>query len=507
MQELNFRIREALQNGIRREPTPTANIAYLESCQNLVPRQGGLATVPTFARPGDMESQPKNFPFPQIFKGDSIRVSLGETTVRTLSQYFSASGDVTLNLRAGGTGTITKGSLWQFESFTDNYFASNGQSMVYKIQSDDGDTYIADSFLAQTVGRHDYRVMLGGLSGSWLTGARWVEFFTAWRETHASQSVVHDALTAGTSWVIYGESGGGATDTPFYAFACACGLYGTTGFDDAKEIIWDSLERGDIGLVPVRKVSNIRALKQLGSRMLVYGDNAISELRQIDGGFQETLVCDFGIGGRGCVGGDDRRHIFYDGVGQLYSWYSNQDRPERLGYAAIFSQYLPERTVITYDPVENDVWISDGGLTYVLTDQGLGGPMSQHPTSMFHDSMYGLVGMYSTAPIDSWSVQFSNFDMGHRDFKHLVLAQVIGDGYRRASAKVTGTTDVTGVSRSTPWAPINKDGVTFPSMSFIEGSVTMRGDGDDVNISAIEIRYQNEGRKYRRGTSGSPDGD
>ncbi len=52
MQELNFRIREAFQNGIRREPTPTANVAYLERCMNLVPREGGLATVPTFSRPG-----------------------------------------------------------------------------------------------------------------------------------------------------------------------------------------------------------------------------------------------------------------------------------------------------------------------------------------------------------------------------------------------------------------------------------------------------------------------
>ena len=507
MQELNFRIREALQNGIRREPTPTANIAYLESCQNLIPEAGGLSTVPTFARPGDLATAAEGFPFPMMFKGDSVRVSLGVSTVKTLSSYFVASSAVALNLRAGGTGTITQGGPWHFESFTNQWFASNGASLVYKIPSDDGDTYIADSFLAQAVGRHDYRVMLGGLSGSWLSGARWLEFFTAWRETHASQSVVHDALAAGTSWVIYGESGGGSTDTPFYAFACACGLYGTTGFDEAKEIIWDSLERGDIGLIPVRKVTNVRALKQLGARLMVYGDDAISEIQQVDGGFQETLVCDFGIGGRCCVGGDDRRHVFFDNHGHLYSWHSNQDRPERLGYAAIFSQYLPERTVITYDPTEDYFWISDGGRGYVLTRTGLGGPMSQHPTSMFRDAQYGLVGMYSTAMLDSWSIQFSNFDMGHRDFKHFVLAQVIGDGYRRASAKVTGTTDVTGISRSTPWAPINKDGVTFPSMSFIEGSVTMRGDGDDVNITAIEIRYQNEGRKYRRGTSGSPDGD
>ena len=507
MQELNFRIREAFQNGIRREPTPTANVAYLERCMNLVPREGGLATVPTFARPGDLEAQPKNFPYPQIFKGDSIRVSLGETTVRTLNSLFGASANVSLNLRAGGTGAIAQGTAWQFESFLDMWFASNGSSMVYKIPSDNGDTFISDSFLAQAIGRHDYRVLFGGLSGDWLAGARWLEFFTAWRETHTAQSVVHDTLAAGTSWVIFGESGGGAVDAPFYALACACGLYGNTGFDTAKEIIWDSLERGDIGLIPVRKVSNIRALKQLGNRMIVYGDDAISEIQQIDGGFQETLVADFGIGGRCCVGGDDRRHVFFNGQGQLYSWFANQDRPERQGYAAIFSQYLPERTVITYDPVEGYFWISDGGLTYVLTRTGLGGPMSQHPTSMFRDSQYGLVGMYSTALLDSWEIQTTNFDMGHRDFKHFVLAQVIGDGYRRTTGRVSGTTDVSGVTRNTPWVQSNKDGVVFPRMSFIEGSVTLRGVGDDVNLSAMEIRYQNEGRKYRRGTSGAPDGD
>ena len=507
MQELNFRIREAFQNGIRKEPTPTANIAYLESCMNLVPREGGLATVPTFERPGDLEAEPKNFPFPQLFKGDSIRVSLGEETIKTITPLFTMSAPIDMNLRTGGTAPIVQGGAWQFESFLDQWFASNGASMVYTIPSDNGDTFVSDSFLAQAVGRHDYRLMLGGLSGEWLEGSRWQEFFTAWRETHVAQSVVHDAITAGTSWVIFGESGGGATDAPFYVFACACGLYGDDGFDAAKEIIWDSLERGDIGLIPVRKVTNIRALKQLGNRLMVYGDNGISELQQIDGGFQETLVTDFGIGGRGCVGGDDRRHVFFNGQGQLYSWYSNQDRPERLGYAAIFSQYLPARTVITFDPVEGYFWISDGGLTYVLTRTGLGGPMSQHPTSMFRDNSYGLVGMYSTALRDSWLIRTSNFDMGHRDFKHLVLAQVIGDGYRRATGRVSGVSDVRGSARSTAWAPINKEGVVFPSMSFIEGSVTLQGDGDDVNITALEIRYQNEGRKYRRGTSGAPEGD
>lgn len=507
MQELNFRIAEAFRNGIRREPTPTANVAFVESCQNLIPDTGGLSSVPGFARPGDLEAQPKNFPFPQIFKGDSIRVSLGEATVRTMTNNFSVSTNVTLNLRAGGTGAITPGGVWHFESFLDNYFASNGQSMVYRIQSDDGDTFISDSFLAQAVGRHNYRLVLGGLSGSWLSGARWQEFFRTCLETNQSQTVIHDALTADNSWVIFGESGGGGVDAPFYAFACACGLYGNTGFDEAKEIIWDSVERGDIGLIPLRKVSNIRALKQLGNRLIAYGDNGISEIQQIEGGMQETLVVDFGIPGRGCVGGDDRRHVFFDAAGNLYSWYANQDRPERLGYAAIFSQYLAERTVISHDPSEGYFWITDGGRTYVLTDTGLGGPMSQHPTSMFRDAQYGLVAMYSTALRDSWSIQFADFDMGHRDFKHMVLVQVIGDGYRRAVMRAGGVTDVRGSKRYTAWVPINKDGVSFPGISFIEGSVTMRGDGDDVNFTALEIRYQNEGRKYRRGTSGSPDGD
>lgn len=505
MIENAFEIQEAFRNGLRKETEPRIGAVAMETMTNLICRESGLATPPVIARPGVFDTGDKEFPFPMVFKGDSLRLYLWEDEVYTLNSSFALSSALTKNLRAGGTTTIGLGSAWHCETFLDMFWATNGTSLVYKIPSDDGSMYVDNALTVNAIGRHDYRVLFGGMSGAWFSGDEWATVFRTWRETEHGQLFVHDGLTVDTNYVIWSESGGGARDIPFYAFAASLGLLGSATFAIAEEVIVDAVERGAIGLQPIRKVSNVQQLKQLGNRVIVYGDDSISELRPIEGGFQEELLVDFGIGGRTCVGGDTREHVFVSGDGQLYTFYANQDRPERQGYSRYLSDLRMARVVVSHDPVENYFWITDGFICYVLSRTGLGGSMNIRPSCLFRDNTYGLVGVYTTPTTLQWTFETTKFDLGDRDLKHITGCQLHGTGWNTAKARVKGNYRVGGTEIKIPWAQLTPSGVGYPSMSFVEASVETTGWSNTqvADFTNMEIRFQQEGKAHKRGTSGS----
>lgn len=504
MIENAFEIQAAFRNGLQPEVQPRVNGPYLTNMRNLIPRESGMATAPVIARPGVFETDAKEFPWPQAFKGDSVRLYLHEDEVYTLDASFALSSALTRNLRAGGTTTIKRGSAWHCETFLDMFWATNGSSLVYKIPSDDGDMYVDNDLTVQAIGRFDYRVMFGGMAGDWFSGNRWAEVFSAWRETHHGQLFVHDNLTVDDTFIIWSEAGGGAVDIPFYSFAASLGLLGDATYDGAEEVIAHAVERGEIGLQPIRKVSNIRQLKQLGNRMIVYGDDAISELRPIEGGFQEDILLEFGVGGRTCVGGDTRGHVIVSNDGTLYTFFANQDRPERQGYQHHLSDLKMSRVVVTHDPIDQFYWITDGLTCYVKTRTGVGGPMNVHPSCLFRDDAEGLVGVYTTPTTLAWTFETAKFDINSRDFKHITTLQMHGSGWEVAKARVKANYEVGGREIARPWAQMTPSGVSYPSMSFMVASVEVTGWANDqeADFTNMEVRFNMEGKTHKRGTSG-----
>lgn len=504
MTENSFEIQVAFRQGLQPEVEPRTNGAYMRDMTNLIPRESGMATAPVIARPGIFETGPKEFPFPMAFKGDSIRLYLHETEAYTLNGSFAASSALTRNLRGGGTTDIGRGSAWHCETFLDMFWATNGTSLIYKIPCDDGDMFVDNNLNVKAIARHDYRILFGGMSGAWFSGSRWAKVFSAWRETHHGQLFVHDAIAADSTYVMWSEAGGGAVDVPFYAFAASLGLLGEATFDIAEEVIAHAVERGEIGLQPIRKVSTIHQMKQLGSRVIVYGDDSISELRPVEGGFQEELIADFGVGGRTCVGGDSRGHVIVSNDGQLYTFFANQDAPERQGHSQRLSDLSMPRVVVSFDPVERYFWITDGWTCYVWTRTGLGGPMNIRPSCLFRDDSHGLVGVYTTPTTMQWRFETGKFDLTERDFKHITGIQLHATNYNTARARIKGNALVGGREIAIPWAQFNSNGVCYPSMSFIEASIECEGWSNQQNadFTNMEVRYQREGLAHKRGTSG-----
>jgi len=61
--------------------------------------------------------------------------------------------------------------------------------------------------------------------------------------------------------------------------------------------------------------------------------------------------------------------------------------------------------------------------------------------------------------------------------------------------------------QKTPETILNHEGVAYMPLSFLEGYISIQGNGTEVDLTTVEIRYQGEGKRHRRGTSGQPSGD
>jgi hypothetical protein len=63
--------------------------------------------------------------------------------------------------------------------------------------------------------------------------------------------------------------------------------------------------------------------------------------------------------------------------------------------------------------------------------------------------------------------------------------------------------------RSGPAVPVNGHGVAFQNVSFVDGAVEINGvldSGGHASIGRIDLRYQGEDLRFRRGTNPAPAG-
>ena len=95
------------------------------------------------------------------------------------------------------TAAITSGGVWHHASFQDIYFLTNGATFVFDAPANPGGAVIADTGLTvQTLCNHRNRLVLGGLSGAFLTSPRFQSVFECWRDSPAAhlEKFAHDAM-------------------------------------------------------------------------------------------------------------------------------------------------------------------------------------------------------------------------------------------------------------------------------------------------------------------------
>lgn len=404
------------------------------------------------------------------------------------------------------------GGLWvKAEPGGGTWFMSNGKCLVFCNHTGAANRILGTQISVSAVAENASRLYLGGVSTYWFQTPYWADVFAHWQAMQASSSTVHDDMGAPNNMVFWSGLGGDSQDHPYLLFLTMLGVFGTYMFEELRADILAAVESGVIGMRPMTTTGPVVALAGHGDRMNVYGQRGIAALVQdAQGAWGEIPVLGMGIKGRGAVAGTKTRHVFADTYGTLWL-YQLGEGVRRLGYEQILAIQDPKKTIISHDPELDEYWISDGITTYLLTPNGMGGPITTAPSGLVRDQKHRLIGAVTNASDGNKHVKLTTnaHNMGVQDMKHIGLVQFSMYGIGGGDTPLASTPvcwiewqDSDGTFKAGFSDPVNSDGVSFPHTSFRDARVAMEGwaENEDARIWGVQLRYNAEGKTYIRGT-------
>lgn len=509
MQEYGRELVAPLINGVQPDDRMQRDSPHLIQSKNAKPSPFGAISPEKLTDP--TASTIATYPFPQLMRGGRWYLKLGQTTLdagtsaafatlSSITTYDSGTPASTLAIAAGGP--------WHAAFFHDMVFLTNGASFIFKLPSNASSKWYNNTTIAvRALCRYKTRLALLGvnLGASWLANTRWLQVLDHWRRTLPGHEYANENFSPDTSWVFWSKYGGDAFDRPFLPMMAMLGVLGNSAFDDMWPVIKADIENRQIGFWPMPDPGIIGSGCALGSDLVVFGANGILRLEPRDYGFEETPEHPYGLYGRGALGGWAREVVFIGSGGYLYKWVLGAGI-KNLGFRHIFRLYDATKTIVTYDPVEDEYWISDGTYCYILTSADkLGGPLEIMPSAVVREgtSLYACKKGTATQVL----LQYKEISWGSRDFKHFQGMQLEYEGVTGVEAMVEWRNKMADGYVARAYKPANVAGFCPLDMSSVDGRMNIRATIADlttpnVRIGLAELRFQNEGKQYERGTSG-----
>lgn len=527
MREYAFVIEEALRQGLRPDDRVARNMPFLEGMTGLIPSPYGAVSPEVVGYPITSPALTMAWPFPQVFRGRDTTLLCYGTSIYTVDESDWSTSALAVfdwsDFEDDGTLTadsITTGGPWQFMDFYNAWMLFNGSCVVIKLPRLSSSVFVDDTVTVNAgIAYQEGRAFMGGFDKSDQWSSAWQTFFQGYDDNVPDQvsGILDLTQGAGQNWVWWSSIGGG--DLLFFLSQKYL-VYGSldatdsTGWGVDNPFIHELWKRNEMGFRPMPWRGQVQAFKQLGNAMIVYGEDGITPLNPYSSpvptfglGTIAGLPEGIGIAGRAAVGGSEQQHVFIDHAGGLWRVTANM-QAQYLNYAHIFSDMLDGTIIVSYDPREEHFWITDGTDCYVLTSSGLGGPVDQKPSGLFVGSDGDLYGARSDSEADAIALTTGEFDISERGRKSIKAVQCALSGLTDRKITTYGRVSDHGSYIAAPSRPINNQGVAFPVHSFVDGKLKIEGDvtADDAQVSRIEVRYQSDDRRYRRGTKGIPEG-
>ncbi|MHA1481892.1 MAG: hypothetical protein ACTSQA_00455 [Candidatus Heimdallarchaeaceae archaeon] len=155
----------------------------------------------------------------------------------------------------------------------------------------------------------------------------------------------------------------------------------------------------------------IYCVKKLNGKIVVYGENGVSFLIPSGVAFGLKTIYRIGLKGKCAIAGNESKHFFIDNSGKLCE-VSDTFRVHD------FSEYLSKLTsnlVMSYDELENFIYICDGSLGYVFNTvtSNLGG-CSSNITGIGYKTGIQYVAASNTISVDPFEICTGIYDLGER---------------------------------------------------------------------------------------------
>lgn len=503
MREFPFIISEAFQKGLRTEDTYYDREGYLEACFNLKPDDGGLLDYegPTDPFNGALTV---NFPFPQVIKGQELTLLLSATTIEEV-----ATGVVPWTLSAVSTFSIDDpsvqkaipvGGVWHFADLGPAFYAFNGSCVLFRSGLDalkssaTTTTYVQDSVTVNTGCTHKGRVFIGGLNQDDIWGTIWQEIFADW-EADADLAEM-DLRDKGpdSNWVMWGSIGGG--DFPLWLFYPE--TYAQLGLGPpTKESVIERLKRNEMGWAPLRFAGTIQVLKPLGNNVIAYGDEGIEALILRGSGVGFEKIADFGVQGRGAVGGDLKGHVFISEDGQLYELSPSLELT-RLGYREWFSSFSANSTAITFNPIWKEFSLCDDSQGYLFRKNGLSTHRDRITSQTFLDGVQYAV--LTSAVSTNLRVMTGQHDNQRQAHKYIHDIQVQYQDITNLKIAVWYRYDSNSAFRK--WGPVSvsPEGIVTCTITALEFKIELTGTrGTNPRLDRLEVRWSLVDKRAVRG--------
>jgi len=443
---------DGFNNGLRPTEDVAKNTETLIYARNMKPVVGGMVSV---TEPKLIPGVTTTWPLPQLFKTQAGLIIASHIALDMLNP------DDTITPLISG---IFPGDWWDMADYMDYVVATNGSRMViYNPVTNVWEVYVGPNFpRVGTLCDFNGQLIMGDLPTTWSAGTD--ENWIAWSRI-------------------------GSADARL---------------DDAGNVA---------GLAPMRWDGPVLKVMKLGQHVMVYGAMGISDIRPTEApggwGVPQRNLFDFGIATRRCVTGDHREHYFLDTSGHLWRITDNHAITS-FGYREFFAPMLGTDIVMSFDPIRREVRICNHETGYILTPQGLGGPLDVVISdTVYDDSRRGLVvGIPQEYTYDQASVIIEPQDIGIREIKNTGWINVTQKGGSKAEVGVDFKFDKeVAAFQSTVWEETNPENAGFVRQAGTDVRIKAKFTDfdpltEEVLISKLAYAIQSPDRRFHRGARG-----
>lgn len=484
------------------------------------------------------------WPNPQLMVGANKIWFLGKNNIHLVDPYTFEL--YSFDIKSGYSGTTeaeipTGTGPWQIADMQESWLMTNGRCTVlwFLHKAIQGDTDYVRMFsnpTCEAAAFYKGRVVLGGFNVRDYRSAAWDGFwqdqeslysggsgYTASRDLYDGDG--QKRMPVGSNFLWYSQVGGGDILMQFEQSIAneTINPDNAGGYDEDTPFVMDTLLRNDSGWVPVPIIGYVRQLKQLGDYLICYTDNGVWAYRHVSSPVSMLApvaipaLSMVGIANKGAANGNLERHLFVDRRGSL--WVINKDLSvECLGFEEFIYPLTQDQGGVIVSFVQNpqllnpygEFHISDSEESYVLTEQGLGGPMAQAISSACYYGG-GLIALGTEITNDSdveaiYESEIFDFDRaGIKSIRNVgVRATDDQTSLNRTNIQVRIAYRFSGSEQFsyTPYKPVNKEGWVYFPVGGIEFKLVVK----TLNIhrttfSGIEFEYQLDDSRYRRSIS------
>jgi hypothetical protein len=477
-------------NGLRPDKRVPVNAPYLQTCKYLRPTAFGLVTPETISLPTTGYTPSYDWPFPQLIRGQEHTLIGDATALRLVDETatpWTVAAVTTYDADSIATPkAITKGGCWHLADFKDIYFLTNGGDLIINSPYFSA-VALQDDPSFNTVANSNGRLFMGGISFAGSPNAKFTTMAERWIEKASEQFVTYTGLSyTGGNVLYWSRMVGGETYSPFSIIIAALGFASATDYDKIDEDVLAAIERAEFGALPMEWQGDIQIVKQLGTYTMVYGDDGVTAVAP---NFTYVDTLDFGVPGRGAVGGDKKSHLVIDSQGVLWK-IDSKLQVSRLGYEEYISTLTLADTVISYDSGYNEFWISDGSATYILTPKGLG-EGGCYP-SYLNRCADGLVGVVEAAGDQTTlEVVSQPFNLGVRDYKGVSVVETDMRSITSPRVGVDYRHDLDTAFVTPTGVPGSPEGQFHPRFTGTDLRLRITGTRTaDTKIQSATVRYQ-----------------